>query len=91
MKKSPVVKYILWSSIVTLLFVTFVIKGNLITLVRAKYNIHMQERQIAKYNEQIKQLDAQIEAMSTDRDTLERFARERYHFAAEGDDVYLLE
>lgn len=91
MKNNPVVKYIIVSSIVTLAVVTFLTKGNLIALVRAKHTIRMQEKQIERYNAEIRSLDAQIDAMSTDRDTLESFARERYHFAAEGDDVYIVE
>lgn len=91
MKNNPLVKYIIVSSVVTLAIVTFLIKGNLITLFRAWHTIKVQERQIEKYDAEISRLDDQIESLSTDRDTLERFARERYHFSSEGDDVYLVE
>ena len=40
---------------------------------------------------EIDAMDAQIKALSGDRDSLEKFARERYHFAAPGEDVYLAE
>ena len=34
-------------------------------------------------------MDEQIRTLSTDRDTLEEYARENFHFAAPGDDVYV--
>ena len=34
-------------------------------------------------------MDRQIQMLSNDRDTLEEFARENFHFAAPGDDVYI--
>ena len=36
-------------------------------------------------------MDKQIRMLSTDRDTLEEFARERFRFAAPDDDVYILD
>jgi cell division protein FtsB len=36
-------------------------------------------------------MDARIESLSSNKDSVEAFARERYHFAAPGDDVYIAE
>ncbi|MBQ0150356.1 MAG: septum formation initiator family protein [Bacteroidales bacterium] len=89
MKKSPLFKYIAWSSAVFLLVVCFLLHDNIFDWIHAGVVIHRQHRQIERYEAQIKDLDRQIESMSTDRDTLEKFARERFLFAEPGDDVYV--
>ena len=62
---------------------------NIIAWVRAGLTIRRQERQMQYYRREINELDKQIAILSNDRDTLETLARERYHFAEPGDDVYL--
>jgi len=91
MKKSPFSSYYFWAVIVTLVLATFVIKGNLISYVRADHTIRIQQRQIEKYEKEIRNLDDRINARISDRDSLETYARERYFFAAEGDDVYIVD
>ena len=90
MKKSPLVKYIIGSTVVFLVIICFFRHDNLIRWIRAGFTIRKQERQIEWYQREISDLDAQIEAMSTDRDTLEKFARENFLFAEPGDDVYIV-
>ena len=48
-------------------------------------------KQMEIYRQQIEDMDESIEDLKTDRDSLEKFARERFHFAAPGEDVYLIE
>ena len=36
-------------------------------------------------------MDAEIQALTNSKDSLEKFARETYHFAAPGEDVYIIE
>ena len=36
-------------------------------------------------------MDAEIQSLTNSRDSLEKFARETYHFAAPGEDVYIIE
>jgi len=91
MKKSLLSNYYFWAIVITLVIASFVIKGNLIAYVRASHTIKIQQRQIEKYEAEIKELNKLIDARNTDRDSLETYARERYHFAAEGDDVYLVD
>lgn len=90
MKKSPLVKYIIWSTTVFLLIIFFFRHDNIIRWIRAGFTIRQQEKQIEWYNSRIKALDEQIESMSTDRDTLEKYAREHFLFAEPGDDVYIV-
>lgn len=90
MKKSPLVKYMLWSSAAFLVIVCFLLHDNLFNWIHAGFVIRQQHRQIERYEADIKELDRQIESMSTDRDTLEKYARETFLFAEPGDDVYVV-
>lgn len=90
MKKSPLLNYILWSTVAFLVIICFFRHDNLIRWIKAGFTIRKQEKQIEWYNKEIADLDKQIEAMSTDRDTLEKYARETFLFAEPGDDVYLI-
>ena len=77
-------------TVVALLLLTFAPGNNLIHWVGAKVTIANQQRQIREYREGIDRMDNRIKMLTSDRDTLEKFAREHFHFAAPGDDVYLL-
>ena len=54
-------------------------------------DIKAQERAIEQYNAEIEEMDKRINMLKTDKDTLEKFAREHFHFAAPGEDVYVIE
>ena len=59
--------------------------------VKTKNEIARQEKQMEYYRQEIEKMDRDIEELKTDRDSLEKFARERFHFAAPGEDVYVIE
>ena len=44
-----------------------------------------------EYRRDIGAMDAEIQSLTHSRDSLEKFARETYHFAAPGEDVYIVE
>ena len=58
---------------------------------KAALQVQRQEKVISKYEEENAELDRRINIMKHNRDTLEKFAREQYNFAAPGEDVYLVE
>lgn len=58
---------------------------------KAGVEIKRQERQIREYEQEIERMDKRVDMLKTDRDTLEKFAREQFRFAAPGDDVYVIE
>ena len=58
---------------------------------KAGLEIKRQERQIKEYQLEIEKMDKSVNMLKTDRDTLEKFAREQLQFAAPGDDVYVIE
>ena len=66
--------------------------GNtIIHWVKARNEISSQEKQMEVYRVQIDEMNQNIEELENNRDTLEKFARERFHFAAPGEDVYVIE
>lgn len=80
--------------VIALLFVTLLCvypDNNIFTWLEANREIRSQERQMRRYQLEINEMQEKIKELTVDRDTLERFARENFHFAAEGEDVYLIE
>ncbi|MBQ6762567.1 MAG: septum formation initiator family protein [Bacteroidales bacterium] len=69
----------------------FLSHSSVLNWVRANVEIRRQERQMEKYRNEIDEMDAEIQALTNSRDSLEKFARETYHFAAPGEDVYIIE
>ena len=41
--------------------------------------------------QEIEQMRRKVNMLKTDKDTLEKFAREQFYFAAPGEDVYVVE
>ena len=56
----------------------------------AALEINRQERQMEDYREKNAAMDHEVRMLKTDRDTLEKFAREQYGFAVPGEDVYIM-
>lgn len=84
-------KWVIFTSILFLIAIFFILTDNFPHWIKACATLKKQNRQIEYYQEQIRQMDAQIDALSTDRDSLETYAREKFHFAEPGDDIYLTE
>ena len=76
---------------VAALWLLFFSHSSVLNWVRANREIQRQERQMERLRNDIDAMDAEIQALTNSRDSLEKFARETYHFAAPGDDVYLIE
>lgn len=83
-------KFAVCATALGLFYAAFISSNNLFRWAGACIELRQQRLQIEKYRREISEMDKQIRMLSTDRDTLEEFARERFHFAAPGDDVYLL-
>ena len=83
--------FVLIVTAVVALWLLFFSHSSVLNWVRASWEIKRQERQMEQYRSEIDAMDAEIRALTDSRDSLERFARETYHFAAPGDDVYLVE
>ena len=68
----------------------FAKKDNVVRWVEAGFTIRRQNREIEMNAKQIEQMQRTLENLTTNRDSLEKFARDRYHFAKKGDDIYLI-
>ena len=73
------------------LWLLFLSHSSVLNWVRANLEIQRQERQMDRLRSDIDAMDAEIQALTNSRDSLEQFARETYHFAAPGEDVYIIE
>ena len=73
------------------LWLLFFSHSSVLNWVRASLEIRRQERLMDKYSREIEEMDAEIRALTSSRDSMEKYARETYHFAAPGEDVYIIE
>ena len=87
-------KFAWFVTITTGLFIGlwFIGPGNtFIHWIRAAREISRQERLIEAYENKNAEMDNQVHLLKHDKDTLEKFAREQFRFAAPGEDVYVIE
>lgn len=83
--------YCVFIVIIFLFLWTFGPGNTFFTWGKAGMEIRRQEKQMQEYREQIQEMDTRIDALKHNRDTLEKFARENFYFAEEGEDVFLTE
>lgn len=80
--------------IVTLLFlvwITFFDSNSVIRWVGVRKTLHEQKTQIKFYEQEISATESKINYLKSEKDSLEKFAREEYHYHEDGEDVYLIE
>ena len=83
-------KYLL----VTLFFVVWVFffdTNNLLRWYSDMRDVAAQERQKAYYKEAIRETDEQLKELSSNRDSLEKIAREQYHFHEPDEDLFIID
>ncbi len=68
----------------------FLKRDNLVRWVQSGIENRELRTRIEKLEEENRRLTDSIRWLSSDRDSLEKFARERYHFAEKGDEVFLV-
>ena len=83
--------FVLIVTAIVAVWLLFLSHSSVLNWVRAHMEIRRQERLMEQYRSDIDAMDAEIEALTRSRDSLEKFARETYHFAAPGEDVYIIE
>lgn len=74
-----------------MLWVTFFDANNLIRWSKIIINIGEQESQKRYYKEAIKSMDEKLNELSSNKDSLEKFAREQYLFKEDDEDIYIVE
>ena len=90
-EKRSFIRYSIVATAIFILLVGFVNQNNIVRWIRAGAEIKRQNKQIEQYNKEIEEMDSQIKGLSTNKDSLERYARENFGFAEPGDDVYIVE
>ena len=90
-EKRSFIRYAIVATAIFLIMVGFINQNNIVRWVRAGAEIKRQDKLIEKYNKEILEMDSQIHGLTSDKDSLERYARENFGFAVPGDDVYVVE
>lgn len=85
------VRYVLISTAIFLLFICVIKRDNLFRWIEAGFNVRRQEKQMEFYEADIARLKDEVKSLTTDKDTLEKFAREKFLFSEPGEDVYVIE
>lgn len=85
------VRYAIISTAIFLLFICVIKRDNLFRWIEAGVTIKRQEKQMEFYESDIGRLKEEVNSLTTDKDTLEKFAREKFLFAEPGEDVYVQE
>lgn len=83
--------FIIVVTVVVALWLLFFAHNSVLNWVKASVEEQNQKKEMARLQEEIDQMDREIASLKGNRDSLETFARETYHFAAPGDDVYIVE
>ena len=92
--KGPHKTFAYFAAISTAVFLLLWLVGSGNTFIhwaKAGIEIRRQEKIIREYEMQNAEMDRRINMIKTDRDTLEKFAREHFNFAVPGEDVYVIE
>ena len=88
MEKKNFLRFVIIATAIFLV-VLLVKKDSVLRWVQTGFELRRQRKEIEYYQKQIRELDSRIEGLSTNRDTLEAYAREQFLFSEPGDDVYL--
>ena len=78
---------------VTLFVVLWIVgPGNTVVhWARSRSELRHQKKQMELYQSEIEQMRRQVRMLESNRDSLEKFAREQFYFSAPGEDVYVVE
>ena len=76
---------------VVALWLLFFANNSVLNWIKASVEEQSQEAAMARLQAEIDEMDREIDNLRNNRDSLESFARETYHFAAPGDDIYIVE
>jgi len=82
-------KYLL-VTVVFFVWITFFDSNSLIKCSRVVSSISSQEQEKSYYKDEIKSIEEKLNELSSNRDSLEKFAREQYKFHKDDEDVYII-
>ena len=73
-----------------LVWVLFIDTNNLFVWIRDMGVVSSQERQKEYYRESIRQTDEKLQELTSNKDSLEKFAREQYLFHQKDEEVFII-
>ena len=79
------------ATMVFLVWVAFFDSNSVVRWVGVRKTLHEQKAQIRFYEKEISATESKINYLKSEKDSLEKFAREEYHYHEDGEDVYLIE
>ena len=79
------------ATVIFLLIVFFAESNNIFSLLKGYRELGAQERQKRYYKEAIKGADENLQELASNKDSLEKFAREQYLFHEQDEDVFVIE
>lgn len=82
-------KYII-TLVLFILIVFFIDRNNVIRWAEDYVHQFQQEKIIENYIQEIESLDERINELSSNRDSLEKFAREQYFFHEKDEDIFIV-
>ena len=85
------IPYVIIVTTLVALWLLFFSHASVLNWIRTSVEVKNQKKEMARLNQEIEEMDAEIEDLTHNRDSIEAYARETYKFAAPGDDVYIVE
>ena len=82
-------KYVV-ASILFMIWVTFINDIDLIFIMKSKSELNEMKEQLDYYEEQNQQTSESLAEITTDKNTLERFAREQYFMIRSNEDIFVI-
>lgn len=82
-------KYVV-ALLIFIVWVTFFDRNNLIRWAKVNLNISGQRREIRYYQKEIESTEEKLNELSSNLDSLEKFAREQYYFHQEDEVVFIV-
>lgn len=83
-------RYVIISLGIALLAVCVLPHDNIFFWMKAGNTVRKQEKQMKVYRDQIERMDEELHYLTEDKDSLEKFAREKFQFAEPGEDVFII-
>lgn len=74
-----------------LVWICFLDTNNVGQMIRSRVTLRRQQRQIEFYEREISKMDRKLEQLNSERDSLEKFAREEYYYHQDDEDVFVVE
>ena len=82
-------KYVV-ASILFMIWVTFINDIDLIFIMKSKSELNEMKEQLDYYEEQNQQTSESLAEITSDKNTLERFAREQYFMKRSNEDIFVI-